>query len=53
MGHGKIKYLVAEHGAGAEVMAALKKTLDPDNILNPGKIVEVERETPIRDTHRE
>lgn len=53
VGHGKMKYLAAEHGAGASVMAALKKSLDPDNILNPGKIVAVERETVIGQTHRE
>ena len=41
VGHGKMKYLAAEHGAGLEVMTAIKKTLDPENILNPGKIVEV------------
>lgn len=38
VGQGKINYLVAEHGAGVPVMAAIKKALDPLNILNPGKI---------------
>ena len=38
VGQGKINYLVAEHGAGVQVMAAIKKALDPLNILNPGKI---------------
>jgi len=38
VGQGKIRYLAAEHGAGVEVMAAIKKALDPLNILNPGKI---------------
>ena len=41
VGVGKMKYLEAEHGAGLSVMRTLKKALDPDNILNPGKIVEV------------
>jgi D-lactate dehydrogenase (cytochrome) len=38
IGQGKIAYLAAEHGAGVEVMIAIKKALDPLNILNPGKI---------------
>jgi D-lactate dehydrogenase (cytochrome) len=38
IGQGKISYLAAEHGAGVEVMIAIKKALDPLNILNPGKI---------------
>jgi D-lactate dehydrogenase (cytochrome) len=40
VGQGKMKYLEAEHGAGAlEVMRSVKRALDPDNIMNPGKIV--------------
>ena len=38
VGQGKMRYLAREHGAGVEVMAAIKKALDPLNILNPGKI---------------
>jgi FAD/FMN-containing dehydrogenase len=30
--------MAAEHGYGLEVMRQLKKTLDPNNILNPGKM---------------
>jgi len=41
VGLGKMKYLEAEHGTGLGVMCAIKKALDPDNILNPGKIVEI------------
>ncbi len=41
VGLGKMKYLEAEHGAGLSVMRTIKRALDPDNILNPGKIVEV------------
>ena len=40
VGFGKIDYLEAEHGAGAlRAMRAIKHALDPDNIMNPGKIV--------------
>ncbi len=36
----KIDFLVQEHGQGAiDVMRTLKHALDPNNILNPGKIV--------------
>lgn len=38
VGQGKINYLAAEHGAGVSAMIAIKKALDPLNILNPGKI---------------
>jgi D-lactate dehydrogenase (cytochrome) len=40
VGQGKMKYMLAEHGAAAVgVMASIKRALDPQNILNPGKIV--------------
>jgi len=40
VGQGKMKYLEAEHGPAAlAVMASIKRALDPQNILNPGKIV--------------
>jgi D-lactate dehydrogenase (cytochrome) len=38
VGLGKKKFLPAEHGEALEVMRALKRTLDPDNRMNPGKI---------------
>ncbi|MBI1203840.1 MAG: FAD-binding protein [Rhodopseudomonas sp.] len=40
IGQGKMKYMVAEHGAAVvAVMASIKRALDPQNILNPGKII--------------
>jgi D-lactate dehydrogenase (cytochrome) len=40
VGQGKMKYLAAEHGDSAlAVMRAVKQALDPQNIMNPGKIV--------------
>ena len=42
VGHGKIKYLEAEHGASSlAVMASIKRALDPENIMNPGKILSI------------
>lgn len=38
IGRGKMKYLTAEHGEAVSVMRAIKKALDPDNLMNPGKI---------------
>ncbi len=42
VGQGKMKYLPKEHGAGVAVMAAIKRSLDPLNIMNPGKIVAID-----------
>ncbi len=38
VGIGKIKYMEKEHGAGWDLMKSIKSALDPENILNPGKI---------------
>jgi D-lactate dehydrogenase (cytochrome) len=40
IGTGRKKYLPIEHGAGVDVMRAIKQALDPDNRMNPGKMVE-------------
>jgi D-lactate dehydrogenase (cytochrome) len=41
VGLGKMKYLQAEHGEAVAVMRQIKQALDPQNIMNPGKIVSV------------
>ena len=38
IGLGKQKFLVAEHGEAVSVMREIKRALDPQNIMNPGKI---------------
>ena len=39
IGQGKRPYLVKELGGAVDVMGAIKRALDPDNIMNPGKIL--------------
>lgn len=39
VGQGKVGFLKAEHGHGVELMRQIKRALDPDNIMNPGKIL--------------
>jgi D-lactate dehydrogenase (cytochrome) len=39
IGFGKMKYLEAEHGAALHTMRAIKRALDPDNRMNPGKMI--------------
>ncbi len=41
VGTGKMRFLQAEHGEALAVMRQVKLALDPDNIMNPGKILTV------------
>ncbi|SEG08752.1 D-lactate dehydrogenase (cytochrome) [Thalassococcus halodurans] len=41
VGTGKMRYMEEEHGPAYAVMAQLKKSLDPNNLMNPGKMVQV------------
>ena len=38
IGYGKVDYLIKEHGVAVDVMRSIKSSLDPRNIMNPGKI---------------
>lgn len=39
VGQGKRESMIKEMGAAAGVMRAIKRAIDPDNIMNPGKIL--------------
>jgi D-lactate dehydrogenase (cytochrome) len=41
VGYGKMDFLIAEHGDAISVMRMIKRALDPNNLLNPGKILRV------------
>ena len=41
IGSGKMHFLKAEHGEAVSVMRQLKLSLDPENLMNPGKIVRI------------
>jgi D-lactate dehydrogenase (cytochrome) len=41
VGVGKMKFLEQEHGAALGVMRTIKRALDPDNRMNPGKMIQI------------
>jgi D-lactate dehydrogenase (cytochrome) len=47
VGMGKMKFMEAEHGATTlGVMRVIKRALDPQNLLNPGKLLPEDRPQP-------
>ena len=41
IGYGKLPYMTLEHGPSLALMKTLKLAFDPNNIMNPGKVVNV------------
>lgn len=41
VGIGKMQYQEKEHGASLDVMKTIKLALDPKNIMNPGKLIDI------------
>ena len=39
VGMGKLGHMEAEHGPAWDVMGQIKRALDPENLMNPGKVV--------------
>ncbi len=39
VGVGKRKFMRQEHGGAVDLMAAIKETIDPNGIMNPGKVL--------------
>ncbi|MEL6921853.1 MAG: FAD-linked oxidase C-terminal domain-containing protein [Pseudomonadota bacterium] len=39
IGQGKMKFLELELGGAVDVMRSIKQAIDPDNIMNPGKVI--------------
>lgn len=39
IGMGKLDYMDREHGQAWDMMGQIKRALDPDNIMNPGKLL--------------
>jgi len=39
VGFGKLKYLAEEHGDSLDTMRAIKRAIDPHDLMNPGKLI--------------
>jgi D-lactate dehydrogenase (cytochrome) len=47
VGIGKMTHVESEHGEAVDLMRRIKRALDPDNILNPGKIFRLDPADPL------
>jgi D-lactate dehydrogenase (cytochrome) len=43
IGYGKLAYLEREHGDTVPLMRGIKQLLDPNGIMNPGKVIPFEQ----------
>ena len=41
VGYGKMHFLQEEYGDSISLMRSLKLAFDPENIMNPGKIINI------------
>jgi D-lactate dehydrogenase (cytochrome) len=41
IGTGKMKFMRDEHGDALDVMRAIKQAIDPGNLMNPGKVIDL------------
>ena len=41
VGIGKMEYMEAEHGDSLDVMRLIKRSMDPQNLMNPGKVLKL------------
>ena len=50
IGVGKKKYLRLEMGEGSmQLMTVIKRALDEQNILNPGKVLDISKDSKVED----
>jgi len=47
IGSGKMRHLEQEHGEAVDLMRTIKRALDPQNILNPGKVLRLDPGMPV------
>lgn len=52
VGLGKVKFMRREHGPALDVMLGIKRLLDPNGILNPGKVLPGESTNPFSEGPR-